>query len=34
MAFQIASISKGFIATAILILQQRHKLSVHDRICT
>lgn len=33
-AFQIASISKQFIATSILILQQRHKLSVHDRICT
>ncbi|HEX6506772.1 MAG TPA: serine hydrolase domain-containing protein [Chloroflexota bacterium] len=33
-AFQIASISKQFIATAILILQQRHKLSVHDKICT
>jgi CubicO group peptidase (beta-lactamase class C family) len=33
-AFQIASISKEFIAGAILILQQRHKLSVRDRICT
>jgi CubicO group peptidase (beta-lactamase class C family) len=32
--FQIASISKEFAAAAILILQQRHKLSVHDRICT
>jgi CubicO group peptidase (beta-lactamase class C family) len=31
--FQIASISKQFAAAAILILQQRHKLSVHDRIC-
>ena len=33
-AFQIASTSKQFTAAAILILQQRHKLSVHDRICT
>ena len=32
--FQIASISKEFAATAILILQQRHKLSVRDKICT
>jgi CubicO group peptidase (beta-lactamase class C family) len=33
-AFQIASISKQFIAAAILMLQQRHRLSVHDKICT
>ncbi len=32
--FQIASTSKQFTAAAILILQQRHKLSVRDRICT
>jgi CubicO group peptidase (beta-lactamase class C family) len=32
--FQIASITKQFTAAAVLILQQRHKLSVHDRICT
>jgi len=32
-SFQIASISKQFTAAAILILQQRHKLSVHDKIC-
>ena len=32
--FQIASMSKQFTAAAILVLQQRHKLSVRDRICT
>jgi len=32
--FQIASTSKEFAAAAILILQQRHKLSVYDRICS
>ena len=32
-AFQIASISKQFAAAAILLLQERAVLSVHDRIC-
>lgn len=31
--FQIASLTKAFTAIAILILQERGKLHVHDRIC-
>lgn len=33
-AFQIASISKQFTAAAVLLLQERGLLSVHDRLCT
>jgi len=33
-AFQIASISKQFTAAAVLLLQERGVLSVHDRLCT
>jgi CubicO group peptidase (beta-lactamase class C family) len=32
-AFQIASISKQFTAAAVLLLQERGVLSVHDRLC-
>jgi CubicO group peptidase (beta-lactamase class C family) len=32
--FRIASISKQFTAVAILLLQSRGKLNVHDRVCT